>query len=334
MEQLPEFEYLERLGGGHFGVVYRCGSRLTHEVRAVKHIALKGSADIAAWRAEAEALAACKNDHIVRIHHAAATGDGPVLVMDYLSGGDAERRWLPAGGPVGDVIDCLIDATWGLHHMHTAGLVHRDLKPANLLFDAAGRAVIGDFGLAGQATKRADFAYAPHIPPEVLGGADWTPVADIYALGVTAWRLLGAPPKPDGPDLASALQEGIWPDREWWPLHVHARARRVLRAAMQPDPGRRPASAARLREALTSARPVVSLREVGPGSWAGTGNRGTHEVTCEKVTDGWVVRATRDAGKGTRRLRPDVRCANTADATQCIRNTLEALATSGGAGLR
>jgi hypothetical protein len=103
---------------------------------------------------------------------------------------------------------------------------------------------------------------------------------------------------------------------------------------MQPDPGRRPASAARLREALTSARPVVSLREVGPGSWAGTGNRGTHEVTCEKATRGWVVRATRDAGKGTRRLRPDVRCANTADATRCIRNTLEALATSRAAGLR
>src|SRR6201995_135831 len=101
MEQLPEFEYLERLGGGHFGVVYRCQCRLTDEVRAVKNIALEGSADIAAWQAEAEALAACKNDHIVRIHHAAATGDGPVLVMDFLPGGEAERRWLPAGGPDG-----------------------------------------------------------------------------------------------------------------------------------------------------------------------------------------------------------------------------------------
>ncbi len=311
MEQLPEFDYLERLGGGHFGVVYRCRSRLTQEIRAVKHIALRSSADIAAWQAEAEALAACENANIVRIYHAAATGEGPVLVMDYLPGGDAERRWLPAGGPVGEVVDCLIDATWGLHHMHTAGLVHRDLKPANLLFDASGRAVIGDFGLAGQATKRADFAYAPHVPPEVLAGADWTGAADIYALGVTGWRLFGAPPRPDGPDLVRALQTGTWPDRELWPLHVHAAARRVLRTAMHPDPTRRPPNAARLREGLVSARPVVSFREIGPGSWAGRDDRAVYEVTCEKAADGWVVAATRDAGKGARRLRPDVGCAKT-----------------------
>jgi serine/threonine protein kinase len=138
VEQLPEFNYLERLGCGQFGVVYRCQSRLTREIRAVKDVALRDSGDIADWQAEAEALAACKNEHIVRIHHAAATSDGPVLVMDFLPGGDAERRWLPAGGAIGDVVDCLIDATWGLHHMHTAGLVHRDLKPANLLFDGRG----------------------------------------------------------------------------------------------------------------------------------------------------------------------------------------------------
>ena len=168
----------------------------------------------------------------------------------------------------------------------------------------------------------------------MLGGADWTPVADIYALGVTGWRLLGAPPKPDGPDLGRAFQDGTWPDRDWWPLHVHARARRVLRAAMHPDPGHRPSNAARLREGLVSARPVVSFREIGPASWAGADSRGSYEVTCVNDADGWVVAATRDRGKGPRRLRPDVRCARTADATRCVRDTMEALATAGVRGLR
>ena len=329
MEQLAEFEYLQKLGGGQFGEVFLCKSRLNDEIRAVKHIALRGSADIAAWRAEAEALAACRNDHVVRIYHAAATRDGPVLVMDYLPGGDAEQRWLPAGGPVGEVVDCLLDATWGLHHLHSTGLVHRDLKPANLLFNAAGRAVIGDFGLAGRKASQATVAYAPHLPPEVVAGGPWTTLADIYALGVTGWRLLGAPPMPSLVDLERAIRAGSWPDRGVWPLHVHGSLRRALRAAMHPDPARRPARASVLREALLVSRPVVSLTQTGPGSWLGAGSSSTYSVTCLHTGADWVVSAIRDRGSGARRLMPGEHHAKRSDAIRCVRDTLEAVATTG-----
>ena len=74
-------------------------------------------------------------------------------------------KWLPGGGPVAEVVRCLLDATWGLAHLHNEGLLHRDLKPATLLFDAAGTTVIGDFGLAGLASADTPATYLPHVPP-------------------------------------------------------------------------------------------------------------------------------------------------------------------------
>jgi serine/threonine protein kinase len=36
----------------------------------------------------------------------------------------------------------------GLDYAHQRTVVHRDVKPANILFDAAGNAFLGDFGIA------------------------------------------------------------------------------------------------------------------------------------------------------------------------------------------
>jgi serine/threonine protein kinase len=304
VEQLPKFDYLSELGGGEFGTVYLCRSNLTGELRAVKHIDLPSPATVEEWRSEAEALAACHNEHVVRIHHAAATSEGPVLVMDFLPGGNAEDRWMPEGGPVGDVVRCLLNATWGLAHLHNEGLLHRDLKPANLLFDDAGNTVIGDFGLAGQASDTAPFDYLPHIPPEVQAGGQWTQQADIYALGVTGWRLLGAPRRPDTrEELVEALRSGSWPNRNSWPHHIHASLRKALRAAMHPQPDRRPASAQRLRDAILRAAPKVSWSPRAGSRWLGVDGDASYELTVAATRKGWRVQLARDLGSGPRRVK-------------------------------
>jgi len=239
----------------------------------------------------------------VPIYHGAATADGPVLVMGYLPGGDAERRWLPCGGPVGEVVSCLIDATWGVHHLHNAGLLHRDLKPANLLFDGEGRGVIGDFGLAGVVGGTVPAGYLPHVPASVLNGQPWKRADDIYALAVTGWRLLGAPPMPDDIDvLEAALRAGTWPNRSAWPQHIHARLRRALRSGMHPNVDKRPSSAGAFREALHAAVPVVSWRMASPTEWQGVDSDSTYLLRVETTRSGWRVETLRDRGAGFRRL--------------------------------
>jgi hypothetical protein len=40
-----------------------------------------------------------------------------------------------------------------LKHLHSRGIIHRDIKPENIFFEADGKLVLGDFGLAIDSTK-------------------------------------------------------------------------------------------------------------------------------------------------------------------------------------
>jgi serine/threonine-protein kinase len=124
-------------------------------------------------------------------------------------------------------------------------------------------------------------AIRAHLPPEALAGTGAIDTAggDVYALGVTLYRLLNgdgmmralATPPADVPGLIAA---GKYPDRTKWQPHIHDRLRRVARRAMHCDPSRRYSSASDLRHALEGVRPETSWVPVtiaGPGlAWEAT----------------------------------------------------------------
>ena len=72
--------------------------------------------------------------------------------MPYVDGADLatllkrERRL-----PIPRVLRIARSIVSGLVAAHKAGVVHRDLKPANIMIDAAGEAMIMDFGIARSA---------------------------------------------------------------------------------------------------------------------------------------------------------------------------------------
>lgn len=83
MIPLPGYTYLGPLGTpGHFGVVFHARNDLTGRDVAIKHIDAPMTADaLAAWEAEAHAMAACAHENIVAILHAdhaawSGAGDG------------------------------------------------------------------------------------------------------------------------------------------------------------------------------------------------------------------------------------------------------------------
>lgn len=163
--------------------------------------------------------------------------------------------------------------------------------------------MIGDFGLAGVMSGPAPAAYMPHVPAAVLDGELWTRRDDIYALAVTGWRLLGAPPMPvDIATLEDAVRSGTWPDRSSWPSHVHSRLRRTLRAAMHPDASKRPATVSEFREGLLASMPMVSWAADGPLSWQGTDNQSSYKLQLSSGPQGWLLEVMRDRGAGSRRL--------------------------------
>ena len=334
MIELAGYQYLGPLGApGNFGSVFRARNVLSGREVAIKHIDQTMSIDaVAAWIAEAEAMAACRHDNLVEILHAEVTPDGPALVMEYLPAGTVASRYGDHPAPVDDVVSIAIDVCWGLHRLHAEGLTHRDIKPANLLIGDRG-VKIGDFGLAGDPSRPVDAVYLAHVPPELLAGAAWTERADVYTTGVTAWRLLwgdGASGRND-PDLQQRVLRGQWPDRGRWPTHVHKRLRTTLRAAMEPDPARRPSSAADLRSALERARPHVSWRPVGDSAWVGCTSHGVRWKVAVSDNGGrHLLETSRDLGKGERRVAAG--CGESQSAGQALKaaqQILESLATTG-----
>src|SRR5690349_13729676 len=119
------------------------------------------------------------------------------MVLECLQGGSLEDR-LTNGEPLPDEETARIAAevAAGLAHAHERGLVHRDLKPANILFDAEGRAKIGDFGIArhgsgGTLTEAGTvLGTAAYISPEQAAGESAGPPSDVYSFGVMLFRLL------------------------------------------------------------------------------------------------------------------------------------------------
>jgi serine/threonine-protein kinase len=146
---------------------------------------------------EGRTVAALQHPHVVAVYGVRGGAGVSAIVMQFVEGRSLDvvlaergRLSLPAAGLV------LSQVAAGLQHAHERGIVHRDIKPANVLLDAAGRAVVSDFGIArrqgvtsitGEGMVYGTLAY---MSPEQRRGEAIGPAADHYALGVMAFEVL------------------------------------------------------------------------------------------------------------------------------------------------
>jgi eukaryotic-like serine/threonine-protein kinase len=281
------YNRLACLGSGYFGEVWleedtglnrRCAAKYLNPARLPTGVAF----------AEAQLMLDAEHGNVVRVYSADDEAGIPVIRMEYLPDGSVADRYRGEPAPVADALHIVEEACRGVEALHSREVLHRDLKPANLLIAEGNRIKVSDFGLACEATNAAGappWGYTEHLPPEAVtgGGGIDTAVGDVYALGVTLYRLLNgdammralAAPTTDVPALIAA---GKYPDRAKWQLHIHDQLRRVARKAMHVDPSRRYSSASDLRHALEGIRPVMSWVPVtvaGPGmAWEATAANG------------------------------------------------------------
>ncbi|OBG68945.1 MULTISPECIES: serine/threonine-protein kinase [unclassified Mycobacterium] len=247
-----DFEGVEEIGRGGFGVVYRCAQPELDRRVAVKVLTNDLDPDnLDRFLREQRAMGRLSgHPHIVTVLQAGTTRSGrPFIVMPYH---DKGSLWGLVSGqgplPWPEVLSIGVKLAGALEAAHRSGILHRDVKPGNVLLTDYGEPQLTDFGLAriagGFETRAGVVIGSPaFIAPELLEGATPTTGSDVYSLAATLFcALTGHPPM--GRSVTEMLTErGV-------PGDVVA----VIETGMTRDPTRRPVTALEYGEQLREAQ--------------------------------------------------------------------------------
>lgn len=263
------------LATGGMGAVFRAQHVHLRKDVAVKVLRpdLTSSPDIVErFRREAEIASALEHDNIVRVTDFGRGESGHLfLVMELLAGESLYDRLRREGFlPAEEAVAILWQICSGLEAAHALGVVHRDLKPENVFLarTSSGREVakLLDFGIAkiadpasGSATQAGIVVGTPeYLSPEQAMGSPIDARADLYAVGLMAWRMLAGrhPFKAEDPRALLMMQatRPVPPLTELRPdLAAHPGLVAAVAKAAEKDPAQRHQTAAQLRDELADA---------------------------------------------------------------------------------
>ncbi len=268
-QQVGKYAVGEIIGRGAMGEVYRGWEQGTDRPVAIKFLSAALTEDVSAverFFREADIATRVESKHIVKVlDRGVAEGGSPFLVMELLEGADLAQilRETKRFG-MAEAIDLVQQVGQALAAADESGIVHRDLKPQNLFrVQTAGRALwkVLDFGVskvkdaAKDLTQGAAVGTPSYMSPEQARGAAVDHRADVFALGIVAYRVLTGKPAFTGPDSASTLYNvaHVQPARPSDLAKVGEDVERALALALAKETDRRFSSSMMFAAALTDA---------------------------------------------------------------------------------
>ena len=197
--EIPGYSIEREIGRGGMARVYLAVQKKFGRLVAIKVVSPEYTTDPSFGKRfvrEARIIAQLSHPNIVQVHDAGVNEQCYYLVMEYLRGGDLNRR-LKRGLHMQAAISVVKDIARGLDSAHSKGFVHRDIKPENILFREDGSAVLSDFGVArvissdASITRHGTVVGTPqYMSPEQASGRTLDGRSDIYSLGVVFYRML------------------------------------------------------------------------------------------------------------------------------------------------
>ncbi len=254
--KIDRYRIKRRLGSGAMGIVY-----VAHDPELDRDVAIKvlrRGAQAERLRREAKALARLSHPNVVAVHDV-GEHDGQIFIAMALVDGLNLRQWLTTPHAAAEILRVLCKAARGIAAAHAAGLVHRDLKPDNIFVATHGEVLVGDFGLARDASDgEPDATGEPvtnpteltltgtvlgtpaYMAPEQAAGAA-TEQSDQFSFCVTAYEALYGT-RPFGgatfEDLLDSVERGVIARPERTPK-IAAIVDRALRRGLRAAPEER-----------------------------------------------------------------------------------------------
>jgi serine/threonine protein kinase len=210
---LGKFSIEKEIGSGGMGTVYLAIDTVTKQSVALKILSRKKAENpalVKRFKAEANAAAQLKHDHITSVYGAGEIDGFLYIALEYVDGTDLQELMNQNGRlPIEQSVQIIKQVTLALQHAFERGIVHRDIKPSNMLIDRSGNVKLTDMGLARSVDETAEAGITrigttvgtvDYMAPEQAQDSRSADIrSDIYSLGCTWYHMLtGVPPFPEG----------------------------------------------------------------------------------------------------------------------------------------
>ncbi len=221
--------------------------------------------------------------------------------MEYLARGSIQKHLETRFISIQEAFKIISEALLGLEHAHNSNVLHRDIKPGNILLGDHGEAKSSDFGLALEyhVDPSDTSGYRPHQPLEVINGNAMNKLSDIYAMGVTLFRLLNNKSNVDFPfntvdEWENAVQRNKYPERNYSP-HIPRKIKTIVNKSLNNDVTKRYQSASQFRQAIDNVNISVDWRPLNENHWVGSGLNGDQfELVRAVKRTGWLIEFKRN----------------------------------------
>ncbi len=283
---------------------------------------------------EAQILKKVEHSNIVRVFGSDILSNGDIYIsMEYLKRGSLDKEIEKGYVPLSKAVKLMVDVLRGLEYAHSKKIIHRDIKPANILIGDALEGKLSDFGLAVSDINSLDphslqsHKYRAHLAPEVKKLKDFSCLSDIYACGVTLYRLVNGDKYIKNVPFERIKEEaalGRFPDRNLYREFVPKSLRRIINRSLNIIPSLRYQTAEAMKRALERITIGENWNEqdVPCGKkWCTSGKNGYCEI--ERIcitTQRWKIITKK--GKSKKSLR-SIRnlCFDNLSEKEAIRNT-------------
>ncbi|KAI0492779.1 hypothetical protein KFK09_027055 [Dendrobium nobile] len=229
---VDEFEKLNKINEGTYGIVYRAKDKKTGEIVALKKVKMEKEREgfpLTSLR-EINILLSLHHPSIVEVKEVVVGRDLDCVftVMEYMEHdlkGLIETMKKPFH--LSEVKCLMLQLFAGVKHLHDNWVLHRDLKTSNLLFNNRGELKICDFGLSRQYGSPLK-PYTQLVvtlwyraPELLLGAKKYSTAIDMWSLGCIMAELLTREPLFPGKSELDQLDKIFktlgTPDEKIWP---------------------------------------------------------------------------------------------------------------------